>query len=143
MGTTPLLVLRLWGPRYKGRTHHGRSPGRQAGATSASAGNPGIVEGVDRRAQTKDALLGAEQHLLTVHADLVDSPASGVEGLDGASCSGHITVLARLAMGACAEGISADEWRAWVREDLGDRGETVLLTAEQCMRASGLWPWPG
>lgn len=98
---------------------------------------------MDRREETKDALLAAEEHLLTVHARLVQSPASGVEGLDGASCSGHITELARLAMGASAEGISADQWRAWVREDLGDQGETVLRTAEECMRTSGLWPWPG
>lgn len=97
---------------------------------------------MDYRKQTREALLDAEHALLTVHGHLLDSPASGVEELDRAGCAGHITELARLAMGASAEGIDADQWRLWVREALEDRGDEVLTAAESCMHTNGLWPWP-
>lgn len=95
------------------------------------------------REESVKALLSAEQDLLAAHGDLMDSPGSTVEGLDRASCAGHITVLARLAMGASATGITVEQWRAWVREALGERSDAVLGAAETCMRTNGLWPWPG
>ncbi|HET8600210.1 MAG TPA: hypothetical protein VFL99_07780 [Segeticoccus sp.] len=101
-----------------------------------------MVGTVGYREQTQQAFVDAEQGLLAAHGELVESPAGNVEGLDRAACSGHITDLARLAMGASAEGISAEQWRTWVREGLGDRGEAVLAAAEHCMRVNGLWPWP-
>lgn len=82
-------------------------------------------------------MLDAEQGLLAAHGHLMQNPASNVEGLDRAGCSNHITELARLAMGASFEGISADQWRAWVRESLGDRGDVALAAAETCMRTNG------
>ena len=98
---------------------------------------------VDYRGQTARALLDAEGELLAAHGDLVRSPASEVEGLDRAACSAHISDLARLAMGASYEGVSAEQWRTWVREALGDgRADSVLRAAEHCMRTNGLWPWP-
>ena len=99
---------------------------------------------MDYRDHTAKALLDAEDALLTAHGDLMHNPAVEVEGLDRAACSGHISSLARLAMGASSEGISADQWRIWVHEALGEeRGEAVLRAAEHCMRSNGLWPWPG
>jgi hypothetical protein len=101
-------------------------------------------EPVDYRDQTAHALLQAEGDLLSAHGDLMHSPATEVEGLDRAACSAHISSLARLAMGASNEGVSAEQWRSWVREALGDdRGKAVLGAAEHCMRSNGLWPWPG
>lgn len=95
------------------------------------------------REQTAEALIDAEEGLLAAHGDLVHSPSSEVEGLDRAACAGHITDLARLAMGASSQGVGAEQWRTWVREALGnERGELVLTAAEGCMRANGLWPWP-
>lgn len=103
-----------------------------------------MVEVVDHQEKMRNALLDAEEGLLAAHGDLLRSPSSGVEGLDRAACSGHITDLARLAMGASAEGVSAEQWRDWVRDALGpDRGAAVLAAAEECMRGNGLWPWPG
>lgn len=97
---------------------------------------------MDYRDRTTDALLLAESGLLACHADFTDSPAAQVEGLDRAACSAHISDLARLAMGACSEGVDAEQWRTWVREALTDeRGEAVLRAAEHCMRTNGLWPW--
>ena len=99
---------------------------------------------MDYRNQTVHALLDAEGALLSAHGDLMDSPAIEVEGLDRAACSGHISSLARLAMGASSEGVGADQWRIWVREALGEeRGEAVRRAAEHCMRHNGLWPWLG
>lgn len=97
----------------------------------------------DYREETARALLEAEGALLAAHSDLMNSPATEVEGLDRAACSTHISSLARLAMGASWEGVSAEQWRTWVREALGDdRAEAVLRAAEHCMRINGLWPWP-
>lgn len=86
-------------------------------------------------------MLRAENHLLAEHGHLMQNPASNVEGLDRASCAGHATDLARMALGASATGVSAEQWRTWVREELGERGETLLSAAEECMRVNGLWPW--
>lgn len=84
----------------------------------------------------------AEGELLAAHGDLMDSPATEVEGLDRAACSAHISSLARLALGASWEGVTAEQWRTWVRDALGaDRSESVLRAAEQCMSVNGLWPW--
>jgi hypothetical protein len=99
---------------------------------------------VDYAHETAQAVLDAEGELLRAHSDLMHSPATEVEGLDRAACSAHISSLARLAVGASYEGVSADQWRAWVGEALGtERAEAVLRAAEHCMRANGLWPWPG
>lgn len=93
---------------------------------------------------TARALLEAESSLLAAHGHLMENPAAEVEGLDRAACAAHISDLARLAMGASAEGISADQWRLWARQALGEgRGKAVLQAAEYCMRTNGLWPWTG
>ncbi|HET8559541.1 MAG TPA: hypothetical protein VFL69_03405 [Marmoricola sp.] len=97
----------------------------------------------DYRQETAQALLEAEGELLAAHSDLMGSPATEVEGLDRAACSAHISSLARLALGASWEGVTAEQWRTWVREALGDdRAGPVLGAAEHCMRVNGLWPWP-
>lgn len=87
------------------------------------------------------SLMEAEQDLLQAHHDLVEDPRNGVEGLDRASCSPHITDLARLAIGASSEGLTAEAWRAWIIGGLGAEAAPLLDAAETCMRASGLWPW--
>lgn len=98
---------------------------------------------MDYQEETAKALLEAEGELLAAHGDLMSSPATEVEGLDRAACSAHISSLARLALGASWEGVTAEQWRAWVRDALGPgRAEAVLRAAEQCMRVNGLWPWP-
>lgn len=97
---------------------------------------------VQSKEATKEAVLATEHALLAAHGDLLDSPASTPEGLDRAACSGHIANLARLAMGASSGGVSADQWRGWILEAVGDRGHDVLAAAETCMRTNGLWPWP-
>jgi hypothetical protein len=98
---------------------------------------------VDYQDQTAHALLDSERELLAAHQDLMDNPATQVEGADRAACSGHISSLARLALGASTEGVTADQWRGWVLESIGgERGESVLQAAEHCMRSNGLWPWP-
>lgn len=92
--------------------------------------------------QAKEAMLEAENHLLAEHGHLMDSPASNVEGLDRAACAGHATDLARLALGASVTGVGAEQWRSWIRDELGERGDVLLAAAEECMRTNGLWPWP-
>ncbi|TWP35823.1 hypothetical protein [Leekyejoonella antrihumi] len=101
----------------------------------------GILEIVVTDDETIRALLDVEAELLQAHRGLVNDPRYDVEGLDRASCAGHITALARLAFGAWSEGVSAQEWRSWILDTLGDRGATVLGAAEGCMHANGLWPW--
>ena len=91
--------------------------------------------------ETVRALLDVEEDLLEAHRDLIEDPRYGVEGLDRASCAGHITVLARLALGASSQGLSSQHWRSWILDALGDRGAPVLSAAEGCMRSNGLWPW--
>lgn len=98
--------------------------------------------GVRYREETVAAFRDAEHDLLAAHSDLMASRATEVEGLDRAACATHIGDLARLAMGASAEGVTAEEWRGWLLGALGVRGEPVLRAAEHCMRANGLWPWP-
>ncbi len=62
--------------------------------------------------------------------------------LEDASCDPHVKALVVRAVHASNQGISAARWR---RELLAEHpGAAALLAeAEQCMRGSGLWPWPG
>ena len=85
----------------------------------------------------------AEIHeaLLRSHEELLAEPAAGAEGLDAASCPPHVKHLAQIAMGAAAEGFTAQRWRATVVEGLGDEVTPLLRRAEDCMRDVGLWPW--
>lgn len=92
--------------------------------------------------KTRSALLENEHELMRAHSHLVSDPRSEVEGLDRAACAGHITDLARLATGAAMEDITAEQWRSWVLDALGEQGQPVLEAAETCMRSNGLWPWP-
>ncbi len=65
-----------------------------------------------------------------------------VAWLEDASCDPHVKALVVRAVHASERGVSAARWRS---ELLAEHpGASVLLsTAEQCMRSSGLWPWPG
>lgn len=87
------------------------------------------------------AVLQAERELLETHRELVDDPRNSVEGLDRAACPAHISDLARLATGAAAGHVGADQWRSWIVDSLGPHAGNVLDTAETCMRTNGLWPW--
>ena len=62
--------------------------------------------------------------------------------LADASCGPHVKALVVRAVHASDRGISAAQWR---RELLAEhpRAATLLAEAEECMRSSGLWPWPG
>lgn len=85
----------------------------------------------------------AEVHEALVHAhqELLDEPAAGAEGLDAASCPPHVKHVAQLAMGAAAEGLTAQRWRDEIVDGLGDDVKPLLQRAETCMRDVGLWPW--
>lgn len=97
----------------------------------------------DYQKETAEAVHESVGQLLAAHGHEVSSPAAGVEGLDRAACSAHITGLARLAMGASSEGVTAEQWRSWLRDAIdGQQADVVLRAAEHCMRANGLWPWP-
>jgi len=76
-------------------------------------------------------------------ADLsaADDPAL-VAWLEDASCGPHVKALVVTAVHASNRGISAARWR---RELLAEHpgAAELLAEAEQCMRSSGLWPWPG
>ncbi len=91
--------------------------------------------------EVRAALANAKGDLLRAHHAILEDPRNDVEGLDGAGCSSYIKDLARLAMGAEAEGLSAEGWRTWVVEGLGPEAGSLVDSAETCMRASGLWPW--
>ena len=65
------------------------------------------------------------------------------EGLDRASCPPHVKHLAQQAARASLGGKSAEDWRTWVLTDTGYHAAALIESAEEeCMRASGLWPWP-
>ncbi len=82
------------------------------------------------------------------HDDLAwaDLSASGdpalVAWLEDASCDPHVKALVVRAVHASERGLSAGRWRI---ELLAEHPEAsaLLAEAEQCMRSSGLWPWPG
>jgi hypothetical protein len=82
------------------------------------------------------------QTLLATHEEALADPRNSVEGLDFTSCPPHRQHLATLAAGAAAEGMSADAWRSAILEGLGPEAGPLLESAENCMRESGLWPWP-
>lgn len=64
------------------------------------------------------------------------------EWLEGASCGPHVKALAVRAAQAASQGVSAAVWR---RDLLAEHPDASALAAEaeECMRGSGLWPWPG
>ena len=66
----------------------------------------------------------------------------GAEGLDRASCSPAVVYLARVGIGAATRGCSAQGWRTEVAKSWGPEGAQQIDEAEECMRSSGLWPWP-
>lgn len=66
----------------------------------------------------------------------------GLDGLDGASCSPAVMYLAKVGMGAAYRGCSAEGWRTEVANTSGPEADRQLDEAEECMRRSGLWPWP-
>ncbi len=91
--------------------------------------------------EVRVVLAEAKGCLLQHHHEILEDPRNDVEGLDRAGCSPYVKDLARLAMGADAEGLTAEGWRAWVVDGLGVEAGPLLDSAETCMRASGLWPW--
>jgi len=93
-------------------------------------------------ADVRQALNRAKGALMHEHREVLEDPRYGVEGLDGAGCGPYIKDLARLAIGADAQGLSAEGWRTWVVDGLGPDAGPLLDSAEGCMRANGLRPWP-
>lgn len=81
--------------------------------------------------------------LMSAHHELVEDPRNDAEGLDGAACGPHVKHLARLAMGAAAEGVSAQSWRASLVAEFGSAVVPLLDETQSCMHSAGLWPWPG
>lgn len=73
---------------------------------------------------------------------LAENSLGGAEGLDRASCSPAVVYLARVGIGAATRGCSAQGWRGEVSKSWGPEGDQQLAEAEECMRRSGLWPWP-
>ncbi len=61
------------------------------------------------------------------------------EAMVGASCDPGALLLVRSAIAASGDGISADQWRATLREH--SRHRLYIEAAETCMVSSGLWPW--
>lgn len=93
-------------------------------------------------AEVQRALNQAKGALMHKHHELLEDPRNGAEGLEGAACGPYIKGLARLAIGAATQGLTAEDWRTWVVDGLGPEAGPLLNSAEGCMRASGLWPWP-
>jgi hypothetical protein len=93
-------------------------------------------------AEVREALAKAKGALMQHHHEVLEDPRNGVEGLEGAGCGPYIKDLARLGIGAASEGLTAEAWRSWVVQGLGADAAPLLDSAEECMRASGLWPWP-
>lgn len=91
---------------------------------------------------TVDDLAEVHRALYATHHEELDDPRNEAEGLDRASCPPHVKHLAQLAAGASLGRKSAEEWRTWVLADAGDHAAALIESAEECMRASGLWPWP-
>ncbi|MDN5763686.1 MAG: hypothetical protein L0H41_15395 [Microlunatus sp.] len=81
--------------------------------------------------------------LTTLYEPSTMDPDNVVEGLGAASCGPRVKDLASLGIGVAAGGGDADRWRSWVLERAGVEATPLLTEAEGCMRASGLWPWPG
>lgn len=79
--------------------------------------------------------------LIDTHEELLDASFGGAEGLDGASCGPHLKHLAQLAIGASSEGVTADRWRSWIIDGVGQQAAPLVAEAEACMREAGLWPW--
>ncbi len=73
---------------------------------------------------------------------LADSASGGVEGLERAACSPKVKYLAEIGIGAAARGCSREGWREEVAHVAGLYTIAELDEAEECMRHSGLWPWP-
>lgn len=90
----------------------------------------------------RQALDQAKGALMHEHHEVLEDRRYGVEGLEGAGCGPYIKDLARLAIGADAQGLTAEDWRTWVVDGLGADAGALLDSAEGCMRANGLWPWP-
>lgn len=67
--------------------------------------------------------------------------ATLVERLEEASCGPRVKALMVDAVHACDQGAGPAEWHAKVIADHGSEVVTLLDEAEECMRASGLWPW--
>ena len=65
-----------------------------------------------------------------------------VEWLEGASCGQHVKALAVRAVHAASQSVSAGQWRRDLLTEHPD-ASALLAEAEECMRGSGLWPWPG
>lgn len=69
-----------------------------------------------------------------------DDPALAA-WLADASCDPHVMALVVRAVHACDRGFSAAKWRSdLLAEHPG--ASALLAEAEDCMRSSGLWPWP-
>ena len=81
--------------------------------------------------------------LMLAHHEIIEDPRNDAEGLDGASCGPHVKHLAQLAMGAAAEGVTAQTWRASIMDEFGSEVAPLVDQADACMHRSGLWPWPG
>lgn len=73
---------------------------------------------------------------------LADSAMGGAEGLEAAACSPTIKYLALIGIGAAARGCSREGWRQEVSQVARLYTLDELDEAEECMRHSGLWPWP-
>lgn len=110
-----------------------------AGTEMAGTEMPGTDAA--RLAEVSQALDKAKGALMHEHREVLEDPRNGVEGLEGAGCAAYIKDLARLAIGADLQGLTAQDWRTWVVDGLGPDAGPLLDSAEGCMRASGLWPW--
>jgi len=75
------------------------------------------------------------------HRDLLADQLIQIEGLEGATCGPHVKHLAQLALQQASKGVTRDQWRGWVAENLNPELTGHLAEAEECMRSSGLWPW--
>lgn len=65
-----------------------------------------------------------------------------VEGLQGASCSAACKAIMTCAVLASGRGLTAAQWRDELLQNHHEDADILLIsTAEECMHASGLWPW--
>lgn len=97
-----------------------RAPHAASPWVPRSVADIGLVK-IQEEVVTVDDLAEVHRALYATHHEELDDPRNEAEGLDRKS---------------------AEEWRTWVLTDAGGHAAALLESAEECMRASGLWPWP-
>ena len=81
------------------------------------------------------------ERLARAHCGDLEDPRYSVEGLDIAACGAQVKHVAQYGIAAADHGVDAATWRESIITEAGPEAAAVVADAEECMRASGLWPW--